>query len=74
MATAAEIAAAQTAATPNKLVEFLNKPLVKAALTLGVCYGVHKFVKHPAAKAAAYGVAGVVVLKSTPVVKDHVAL
>jgi fructose/tagatose bisphosphate aldolase len=46
--------------------------LTKLAMALGILYGVYKFVPHPAAKAAALGVAGTVIAKRTPVLKDYI--
>lgn len=45
--------------------------LTKMAMALGMLYAVYKFVPHQAAKAAALGVAGIVVAKRTPVLKDY---
>jgi hypothetical protein len=45
--------------------------LTRMAMALGMLYAVYKFVPHPAAKAAALGVAGIVVAKRTPVLKDY---
>ena len=44
--------------------------LTKLAMALGILYGVYKFAPHQAIKAAALGVAGVVVAKNVPVLKD----
>jgi len=40
--------------------------ITKLGLGLAICFGVYKFVPHPAAKAAALGVAGVIVGKQVP--------
>lgn len=45
--------------------------LTKMAMALGMLYAVYKFAPHPAAKAAALGVAGIVVAKRVPVLKDQ---
>jgi hypothetical protein len=50
----------------------LQSDLTRMAMALGMLYAVYKFVPHPAAKAAALGVAGIVVAKRTPVLKDYV--
>lgn len=44
--------------------------LTKLAMALGILYGVYKFAPHQAIKAAALGVAGVVVAKNVPVLRD----
>jgi hypothetical protein len=46
--------------------------LTNMALALGMLYAVYKFVPHPAAKAAALGVAGTVIAKRVPVLKNYV--
>lgn len=47
--------------------------LSKTALALGVLYAIHKFVPNAMVKAAAYGVAGTIVAKHIPFVKDALA-
>lgn len=47
--------------------------ITKLAMGLGICFAVYKFVPHPAAKAAALGVAGVIVAKKVPYVSDALA-
>ena len=47
--------------------------LTKSAIALGVALAVAHFVKNPAVKAAAYGVAGVVVAQHLPYVQDAFA-
>lgn len=47
--------------------------LVNLGIALGIVYAVYKFAPMQAAKAAALGVAGVIVAKQTPFVKDYVA-
>lgn len=44
--------------------------LTKIAIALGGCFAVYKFVGHPAAKAMALGVAGVIVGKQVPYISD----
>lgn len=44
--------------------------MTKLAMALGLLYAVYKFVPHPAAKAAAAGVAGGLIAKRTPILKD----
>ncbi len=46
--------------------------LTKTAMALGILYAIHKFVPNAAVKAAAYGVAGVIVAKQLPIVKDAI--
>ncbi len=46
--------------------------LVKMGTALAMLYAVYKFVPHPAAKAAALGVAGVIVARKVPVLKEQV--
>lgn len=47
-----------------------SSQMTKIAVALGACFAVYKFVGHPAAKAMALGVAGVIVGRRTPYVKD----
>lgn len=44
--------------------------IVPLAVALGLCYAVQHFVKNQAVKAAAIGVAGVIVAKQVPYVQD----
>jgi hypothetical protein len=44
--------------------------IVPLGIALGICYAVAHFVKNPAVKAAAFGVAGVIVAKQIPYVRD----
>jgi hypothetical protein len=44
--------------------------IVPLAIDLGIAYGVSKFSSNPMVKAAAYGVAGVVVAKQIPYLQD----
>jgi hypothetical protein len=44
--------------------------IVPLAIALGIAYGVSKFSSNPMVKAAAYGVAGVVVAKQIPYLQD----
>lgn len=46
--------------------------MTKMAIALGMLYAVYKFVPHPAAKAAALGVAGMVIARKVPVLKDQI--
>jgi hypothetical protein len=41
-------------------------------MALGMLYGVYKFAKDERIKAMALGVAGVVIAKNTPVIKNYV--
>lgn len=44
--------------------------LVPAAIALGIAYAISKFSSNAMVKAAAYGVAGVVVAKNIPYLQD----
>lgn len=44
--------------------------LTKMAIALGASFAVYKFANHQAAKAMALGVAGVIVGRQVPYVKD----
>lgn len=44
--------------------------ITKVAIALGACFAVYKFAGHPAAKAMALGVAGVIVARQVPYVQD----
>ncbi|OFJ47589.1 hypothetical protein BA896_023305 [Janthinobacterium lividum] len=44
--------------------------MTKLAMAFGILYGVYKFVPNQLAKAAALGVAGVIIGKRVPVLKD----
>jgi hypothetical protein len=44
--------------------------LVPIAIALGIAYAASKFSSNPAVKAAAYGVAGVVIAKQIPYLQD----
>ena len=44
--------------------------LLPLAIALGMAYGISKFSSNPMIKAAAYGVAGVVVAKQIPYLQD----
>lgn len=46
--------------------------LTKAAIGVGIALAVAKFISNPMVKAAAYGVAGVIVAKQLPYVQDAV--
>jgi hypothetical protein len=41
--------------------------MTKLAIALGICYAAYKFVPNAAAKAAALGVAGVIIAKRIPI-------
>ena len=45
--------------------------LVPVGIALGICYAVSHFIKNPAVKAAAFGVAGVVVARQIPYLQDE---
>lgn len=47
-----------------------SSEITKAGLGLAVCYAIYKMVNHQAAKAAALGVAGVIIAKRLPFVSD----
>jgi hypothetical protein len=47
--------------------------MIKIGTALAILYGVYKFVPGTAAKAAALGVAGVVIAKQLPILKDSLA-
>jgi hypothetical protein len=47
--------------------------MTRLAMALGILYGVYKFVPSQAAKGAALGVAGVIVAKNVPILKDSLA-
>lgn len=49
------------------------KALIPAGIAVAVCLAVSKFVPNQMVKAAALGVAGVVVAKQIPFVKDALA-
>lgn len=49
------------------------KALIPTAAALALAYAVSKFVPNPMAKAAAYGVMGVVIAKQIPYVKSALA-
>jgi hypothetical protein len=46
--------------------------LTQMAIALGILYAAYKFIPNPAAKAAVLGVAGTIVAKRTPVLKNYV--
>ncbi|MCM2250839.1 MAG: hypothetical protein NDJ19_00630 [Ramlibacter sp.] len=46
--------------------------LTKAAIGLGIALAVYKFVGNAAVKAAALGVAGIIVAKQIPFVQDAI--
>jgi hypothetical protein len=46
--------------------------LVKMGTGLAILFAVYKFAPHPAAKAAALGVAGIIVARKVPVLQDLV--
>ena len=47
-----------------------SSQMTKLAVALGVCFAVYKFVGNDAVKAMALGVAGVIVGRNVPYVKD----
>lgn len=47
-----------------------TEKLVPIGIALAICYGLSKFVANPAVKAAAYGIAGVVVARQVPYLQD----
>lgn len=47
--------------------------ITKLAIGLGACFAAYKFGTHPAVKAMALGVAGVIVAKRVPYVSDALA-
>jgi hypothetical protein len=47
--------------------------LVPLGVALGICYAIAKFAPSPMVKAAAYGVAGVIVAKQVPYLQDALA-
>lgn len=47
-----------------------NSEMTKLGMALGLLFAVYKFVPNQLAKAAALGVAGVIVAKRTPILKD----
>ena len=52
---------------------FLQNPYVKAGLAVGACLLVARFVPVQSVKAAAFGVAGVIVARNTPFIRDTLA-
>lgn len=46
--------------------------LTKAAIGLGIALAVAKFVSNSAVKAAAYGVAGIIVARQIPFLQDAI--
>ncbi len=46
--------------------------MVKMGTGLAILFAVYKFVPHPAAKAAALGVAGIIVARKVPVLQELV--
>jgi len=48
-----------------------QQELTKLAMALGILYAAYKFIPNQAVKAAALGVAGTVIAKRTPVLKDY---
>lgn len=53
---------------------FDKAQLIKLGITAAVLFGTYKFVKNDAVRAAVLGVAGVVVVKNTPLVNQYVAI
>ena len=50
-----------------------SSEITRLAISLGICYGVYKFVHHTAVQTAALGVAGVIVAKQLPYLQDALA-
>lgn len=46
--------------------------MIKMGTALAMLYAVYKFAPHPAAKAAALGVAGMVIARKVPVLRDQI--
>lgn len=46
--------------------------LMKISIALAIVYGVYKYVKNDAVKAAALGVGGIIVAKQIPYVRDAI--
>lgn len=46
--------------------------LMKLGIALGICYGAYRFAPNALVKAAVLGVAGVVVFKQVPYVKNYI--
>jgi hypothetical protein len=59
-----------TSPTLKGLSKMDTSKLVPMAIALGIAYGISKFSSNPMVKAAAYGVAGVIVAKQIPYVQD----
>ncbi len=49
-----------------------QQEMVRMGTALAICFVAYKFGPHPAIKAAALGVAGVVVARKVPVLKDNI--
>ncbi len=49
-----------------------SSEMTKAAIGLGICFAAYKFGTHPAIKAMALGVAGVIVAKRVPYLSEAV--
>lgn len=49
-----------------------QQDLIKMGTALAMCYAAYKFIPHPAAKAAALGVAGMVIARKVPVLRDEI--
>jgi hypothetical protein len=48
--------------------------LIKLGITAAILYGAYRFAPSPLVKTAVLGVAGVLVVKNTPVVNQYVAI
>lgn len=44
--------------------------MMRMGIALGICFAAYKFINHPAAKAAALGVGGVIVARKVPYLQD----
>lgn len=47
-----------------------TEKLIPVSIALGICYAVTRFSTNAAVKAAAYGVAGVVIARQVPYLQD----
>lgn len=56
--------------TPYGVTKVTSSQMTKMAIALGACFAVYKFIDHSAAKAMALGVAGVIVGRQVPYVRD----
>jgi len=54
----------------SKAEAMTSSQMTKIAVALGACFAAYKFLPHPAARAMALGVAGVIVGRQIPYVQD----